>query len=210
MPIQVLLADDHEIVRQGFKMLLEKEGVRVVAEAGDGRTAVRLAQTTHPEVAILDLAMPLLNGLDAAREILRDVQGTRVILLTMYREEPFILEALRAGVHGYVLKTQAGADLVQAIRDVCRGTVYLSPGISRAVVEAYRSRAEVPPDPLSQREREVLQLVAEGLSTKRVADMLGISVKTAESHRSRIMHKLGVHEVASLVRYAVRRGLIQA
>jgi DNA-binding NarL/FixJ family response regulator len=209
MSIQVLLADDHEIVRQGLKLLLEKEGIRVVAEAGDGRAAVRLANETHPDVAILDLSMPLLNGLDAAREILRDATGTRAILLTMYREEPFILDALRSGVHGYVLKTQAGADLVQAIRDVCRGTVYLSPGISRAVVEAYRGHAEAPPDPLSQREREVLQLVAEGRSTKQVAELLSISVKTAESHRSRIMHKLGVHQVASLVRYAVRRGLIQ-
>ena len=208
MQIQVLLADDHEIVRQGLKLLLEKEGIRVVAEAGDGRAAVRLAQESRPDVAILDLSMPLLNGLDAAREILRDCQGTRAILLTMYREEPFILDALRSGVHGYVLKTQAGADLVQAIRDVCRGTVYLSPGISCAVVEAYRGHAEAPSDPLSQREREVLQLVAEGRSTKQVAELLGISVKTAESHRSRIMHKLGVHEVASLVRYAVRRGMI--
>jgi DNA-binding NarL/FixJ family response regulator len=209
MPIQVLIADDHPIVRQGLRLVLEREGIAVVAEAADGREATRLCQAARPDVAILDLSMPVLNGLNAAREILKTVTTTRVVLLTMYREDAFILEALRAGVHGYVLKSQAGADLVQAIRDVLRGTIYLGQGISRAVVDAYRRREEVPEDPLSQREREVLQLVAEGRSTREAARILGISAKTAESHRSRIMQKLGVHETASLVRYAIRRGLIQ-
>jgi two-component system, NarL family, response regulator NreC len=209
MPIQVLLADDHLLVRQGLKGLLEREGFKVVAEAGDGREAIRLAGTSHPDVVILDLAMPALNGVDAAREIARAEPRTKAILLTMHKEDPYVLQALNAGISGYVLKTQAGAELVQAIREVARGAIYLSPGVSRAVVDAYKAKSELPPDPLSPREREVLQLVAEGKTTKEVAGVLGISVKTAESHRTRIMEKLDIHETASLVRYAIRRGLIQ-
>jgi len=208
MPIRVLVADDHPIVLQGLRVLLEREGLAVVGEAADGRQAVRLAVEARPDVAVLDLGMPLLNGLDAAREIMQKSPATKTILLTMHSEGPYILEAMRASIHGYVLKTQAMASLVQAIRDVQRGTMYLSPDVSRAMAEAYRGRGELPPDPLSLREREVLQLVAEGSSTKQVAEVLRISVKTAESHRSRIMCKLGVHETASLVRYAIRRGLI--
>jgi DNA-binding NarL/FixJ family response regulator len=145
----------------------------------------------------------------AAREIMRQEPRTRAVILTMHTEEPYVLEALRAGISGYVLKTQAGDDLVQAIREVVRGAIYLSPGVSRAVVNAYRSKSDLPPDPLSPREHEVLQLVAEGKTTKEVAAMLGISVKTAESHRTRIMSKLDIHETAGLVRYAIRRGLVQ-
>ncbi len=209
MPIQVLLADDHQIMRQGLKSLLEREGFRVVAEAADGREALRLAETSHPDVVILDLAMPGLNGVDAAREIARSSPKTKAILLTMHKEDAYVLQALSAGVSGYVLKTQASADLVQAIREVTRGSIYLSPGVSRAVVDAYRAKTELPPDPLSPREREVLQLVAEGKTTKEVAAILGVSVKTAESHRTRIMEKLDIHETAGLVRYAIRRGVIQ-
>lgn len=209
MPIQVLLADDHQIVRQGLRGLLERDGFKVVGEAADGREAVHLAGTTHPDVAILDLTMPSLNGVDAAREILRASPRMKAILLTVHAEEPYVLEALRAGVSGYVLKTQAADDLVQAIREVTRGSIYLSPGVSRTVVDAYRSKSDLPPDPLSPREREVLQLVAEGKTTKEVAAILGISVKTAESHRMRIMSKLDIHETAGLVRYAIRRGFIQ-
>jgi DNA-binding NarL/FixJ family response regulator len=209
MPVQVLLADDHLIVRQGLRALLEREGFRVVGEAADGREAVQLSGKTHPDIAVLDLAMPSLNGLDAAREIVRAGPRIKVVLLTMHTEDPYVLEALRAGVSGYVLKTQAGDDLVQALREVLRGSIYLSPGVSRAVVEAYRSKSDLPPDPLSPREREVLQLVAEGKTTKEVAGLLGVSVKTAESHRTRIMAKLDIHETAGLVRYAIRRGLVQ-
>ena len=209
MPIQVLLADDHHIVREGLKSLLEKEGFRVVGEAADGREAVRLASTSHPDVAVLDLSMPSMNGLDAAREIIRSEPKTKAILLTVHTEDPYVLEALRAGVTGYVLKSQAPADLVQAIRETTRGSIYLSPGVSRIVVDAYRGKTDLPSDPLTPREREVLQLVAEGKSTKEVAGILGVSVKTAESHRSRIMEKLDIHETATLVRYAIRRGLIQ-
>ncbi len=209
MPIRVLLADDHALVRQGLKTLLEKEGMQVAGEASDGQEAVRLASTVLPEVAILDISMPLLNGLDAARELHRSCPKTKTILLTRHDEDQYVTEALRAGVKGYVLKTQAATDLVQAIDQVCRGGVYLSPGISRAVVDAYRSKAELATDPLTTRERQVLQLVGEGKSTKDVARLLGISVKTAESHRARLMRKLDIHETASLVRYAIRRGLIQ-
>ena len=209
MPIQVLLADDHLIVRQGLKALLEREGIKVVGEAADGHEAVRLAQALRPDVAVLDLAMPLLNGLDTAREILRISSRTRTILLTMHPEDHYIFEALRAGIEGYVLKTQAAEDLVRAIREVFRGMIYLSPGVSRAVVQAYLAKTDLPPDPLAPRERQVLQLVAEGRTAKEVAVLLGISVKTAESYRTRIMQKLDIHETAGLVRYAIRRGLIQ-
>ena len=209
MPIQVLLADDHVIVRQGVRGLLEREGFKMCGEAADGRDAIRLAEACHPDVAILDLAMPGLNGVDAAREIMRLQPQTKAIVLTMHKDEAYILQALSAGVSGYILKTQAAADLVQAIREVVRGSVYLSPGVSRAVVDAYRAKSSVPPDPLSPREREILQLVAEGRTTKQIAAILGVSVKTADSHRSRLMAKLDIHETAGLVRYAIRRGLIQ-
>jgi two-component system response regulator NreC len=206
---RILLADDHLIVRQGLKALLEHEGFTVVAEVGDGQEAVRSARERCPDVAVLDFAMPLLNGLGAAREILRTCPRAKAILLTMHTDDHYVLEALQAGVKGYVVKTQASVDLVRAINEVLRGMMYLSPGISQAVVQAYLAKSEVPPDPLTAREREVLQLVAEGKSTKEIAKLQGISFKTAESHRTRIMRKTNIHGTAGLVRYAVRRGLIQ-
>jgi two-component system response regulator NreC len=209
VPTRILLADDHLIVRQALKALLEGEGFAVVAEAGDGVEAVRVARERCPDVAILDLSMPLLNGLDAAREIQQVCPRAKAILLTIHTEDHYVLDALRAGIKGYVVKTQAAADLVRAISEVQKGMVYLSPGVSQTVVQAYLSKAEFPPDLLTPRERQVLQLVAEGKTTKQVAKLLGITQKTAESHRTRIMEKLEVHETASLVRYAVRRGLIQ-
>ncbi|MBI4169191.1 MAG: response regulator transcription factor [Acidobacteria bacterium] len=209
MSIRVMVADDHPVVRQGLKFMLAREGFAVVGEAADGREALRQTEGTRPEVVVLDLAMPGLNGIDAAREIMRISPGTKTIILTQHAEEPYILEALRAGVHGYVLKSQAVSDMIQAIRDVHRGRLYLSPSISNVVVGAYREHGDLPRDPLTPREREVLQLIAEGRSTKQVAEALGITVKTAESHRSRIMFKLQIHEKAGLVRYAIKRGLIQ-
>ena len=209
MSIRVLLADNHALVRQGLRALLEREGLEVAGEAADGREAVRLAHDLRPDVALLDIGMPLLNGIDAAREIQKESRGTKTILLTRHDEDQYVTEALRAGVKGYVLKKQAATDLVDAIRQACRNEVYLSPGISRAVVKAYLSKEELSAEPLTARERQVLQLVGEGKSTKDVASILGISVKTAESHRSRLMHKLDIHETASLVRYAIRRGLVQ-
>lgn len=209
MPIRVVLGDDHALVRQGLKSLLERERFQIVAEASDGQEVVRQAETLSPDVAVIDISMPTLNGIDAARELARCCPKTKTILLTQHEEEQYIHEALQAGVRGYVLKSQAASDLVHAIQQVCRGGFYLSPGVSQAVVQAYRSKSEKPSDPLSGRERQVLQLIAEGRSTKDVASLLGISVKTAESHRSRLMQKLDIHETASLVRYAVRRGLVQ-
>ncbi|MBI2001365.1 MAG: response regulator transcription factor [candidate division NC10 bacterium] len=197
------------MVRQGLRALLEREGFEVAGEAGDGHQAIRLAQDLRPDVAVLDLAMPLLNGLDAAREILKVSPSTKVILLTVHTEDQYVLEALRARVKGYVLKTQVAEDLVQAIREVLRGSTYLSPGISQAVVEAFLAKTDLPTDPLTLRERQVLQLIAERKSTKEIAGLLGVSVKTVESHRARMMEKLDIHEVAGLVRYAIRRGLVE-
>jgi two-component system response regulator NreC len=209
MKTRVVLADNHVVVRQGVKSLLEREGFLVVGEAGDGQDLIRLAKELQPDVVVLDIGMPLMNGLIAARELKRVCPSAKTILLTRHDEDQYVIEALRAGIRGYILKNQAATDLVHALQQVCRGQVYLSPGISRVVVDAYVSKSSVPDDPLSAREHEVLQLIAEGKSTKDVASMLGVSVKTAESHRSRLMQKLDIHETASLVRYAVRRGLIQ-
>lgn len=209
MPIRIVLADDHVLVRQGLKSLLEREKFQVVAEASDGQELIHLVETHHPDIAVIDISMPTLNGIDAAKEIARSCPKTKVILLTQHEEEQYIYEALEARVKGYLLKSQVASDLIHAVQQVSRGGIYLSPGVSRAVVEAYRSKSERPADPLSGRERQVLQLIAEGRSTKDVASLLGISVKTAESHRSRLMQKLDIHETASLVRYAVRRGLVQ-
>jgi two-component system, NarL family, response regulator NreC len=210
MPLRILLADDHAIVRQGLRALLDRERLEVVGEAADGREAVKLTTTLKPDVAVLDLSMPLLNGMDAAREILKADPRTKVILLTMHTEDRYVLEALRAGVSGYVVKTRAAGDLLQAIREVHQGHFYLSPGISRVVIEAFLAKGEPPPDPLTSRERQVLQLIAEGKTTKQAAALLDISVKTAETHRTRIMQKLDIHETAGLVRYAIRLGLTQA
>jgi two-component system response regulator NreC len=209
MSIRVLLADDHALVRQGLRTLLEREGYQVVGESSDGNGAVRLAATVNPDIAILDISMPLLNGVDAGRELKRISPNIKVILLTRHDEPQYVTEALRAGVKGYILKSQAATDLVDAIQQVSRGRIYLSPNISRAVVEAFLSKDEPAPDPLTARERQVLQMVGEGKSTKDVASLLGISPKTAESHRARLMRKLDIHETASLVRYAIRRGLLQ-
>lgn len=209
MGISVLLGDDHVLVRQGLRSLLDRERIPVVAEASDGQEVIRLTAAHHPDIAVIDISMPTLNGIDAARELVRSFPKTKVILLTQHEEEQYLHEALQSGVRGYVLKSQVVNDLVHAIRQVSHGGFYLSPGVSQAVIEAYRSKPARPSDPLSSRERQVLQLIAEGKSTKDVASLLGISTKTAESHRSRLMKKLDIHETASLVRYAMRRGLIQ-
>src|SRR5262245_6388849 len=210
MAIRVLLADDHLVVREGLKAILERQGLQPVGEASDGREAVRLAAKLTPDVALLDISMPSMNGLDAAREIHAASPATTTVILTKHSEDPYVVAALKAGVRGYVLKSQAATDLVQAIQQVCRGQVYLSPGISGVVVDALRSKTDTPAEPLSPRERQVLQLIGEGKSTKEVAQVLRISVKTAESHRTRLMQKLDIHELASLVRYAIRQGLIEA
>lgn len=209
MALKIVLADDHVVVRQGLKVLLEQAGLAVVGEASDGHEAVRLARELRPDAAVLDLAMPRLNGLDAAREIIKVSPQTATILLTLHTEDHYVLSALEAGVRAYVVKTQAVQELVQAIKEASRGDVYLSPIVSRAAVHAYLDKTGAPKDPLTAREREVLQLIAEGKTTKEIAQLLSVSAKTAESHRGRIMEKLGIHNTAGLVRYSVRHGVIQ-
>lgn len=207
---RIVLADDHQMFRQGLRQLLERQGFEVVGEASDGHEAVRVVKELNPSVAILDFSMPLLNGIDAAREIQKRSPNTQVLLLTMFEDSVYVLEALKAGIRGYVLKGQASADLIAAISDILNGTIYLSPGISETVVKASISQNRQMSEPLTDRERQVVQLVAEGHTTKEIAALLDISVKTAESHRSRVMQKLDIHDTANLVRYAIRRGLIKA
>jgi two-component system response regulator NreC len=209
MPIRVVLADDHLIVRQGLRLLLEKEQIQVIGEASSGLEAIEVIRQSLPDIAVLDYEMPQLGGLGVLTEMPRISPKTGSIILTRHMEEPYAIEALRAGARGYVLKTQAGNDVVAAVRHVHRGEVYLSPRISKAVVEAYLARTDLQSVALTSRERQVLQLVGEGHSTKQIAALLGISVKTADSHRAKLMDKLDIHQVAGLVRYAIRSGLIQ-
>ena len=210
MALRILLADDHCIVRQGLRALLEGAGFEVIGEASDGQEAVRLVETLKPDVVVLDLIMPTLNGLDAGRQILQRHPGMPVLLLTMHTEEHHVAAALRAGVKAYLLKTQAAEDLVRAIREVVRGHVFLSAAVSRVVVDGYVSGVPAPGESLAPRERQVLQLVAEGNTSKEIAVLLGLSVKTVDSYRARVMEKVGVHETAGLVRYAIRNGVIEA
>ena len=207
--VSVVLGDDHPLVRHGVRRLLEREEFDVLGEGSDGLEVIGLAEHHRPDVVLLDLSMPVMNGIGAVKELARVSPSTKVIILTMHTEEHYILEALRAGVKGCLSKTQAPEHLLQAIREVCRGGVYLSPSVSGVVVQGYLAKSETPYDPLTDRERQVLQLIAEGKTTKEVAVILGISVKTAESHRSSLMSKLDVHSTAELVRYAIRRGLVE-
>jgi len=209
MTHRVLIADDHDIVREGIKNLLQHGGYEIAGEAGNGRDAVALSKKLRPDVILLDISMPVLNGIDAAREIHVICPQAKMILLTMHQEEHFVLEALRAGITGYLLKTHLSVDIVKAIEATLRGEVYLCSGISGAVVKAALQSCAAEINPLTQRERAVLQLIAEGKSNKEVAAHLGISVKTAEAHRRNIMLKLDIHETAGLVRHAIRIGLIE-
>src|SRR2546429_9156259 len=208
MTLRILLAEDHLIVRQGVKQLLTGEGYSVVAEASDGREAVRLAGELSPDIAVLDLGMPLLNGVDAARQILKVSPNTKPILLTFKKEAPYVPEAVRAGAKGYFLKTQGASELFEAIRKVSCGTAYISPDLAEIVPQILNTDSAE--DPLTPREREVLQLIAEGQTTKEVATILGVSFNTAESHRHKIMKKLNIHEPPGLVRNAILRGLAAA
>ena len=210
MPIHLLLADDHQLVRQGLRVLLGQAGMVVLGEAADGLEALQLAHTHQPDVALLDIAMPHLNGLETARRLREAVPQTKIIVLTMHTEEAYVLEALQAGAGGYVLKTQAAVDIVQAIHTVIQGAIYVSPRIMHAVVQAYLHGATLPLDPLTSREREIVQRIAEGQTTKEIAVDLELSVKTVESHRVNLMRKLDIHDTATLVRYAIRRGLTTA
>jgi two-component system, NarL family, response regulator NreC len=204
----VILADDHQIVRQGIRALLEREGMEVICESADGLASIEQARATLPDIAVLDLSMPQLNGIDAARQMLAVNRSLAIVLLTMHDDEVHVVDALRAGIRGYVLKSQATRDLVEAIRTVSAGGTYLSPKISQIVISAYVSGTDMAADPLTARERVVLQLIAEGKTTKEVAVTLDLTVRTAETYRARLMQKLNIHETAGLVRYAVRRGVI--
>jgi DNA-binding NarL/FixJ family response regulator len=210
MSLRVLVAEDHQLVSDGIVALLRAAGHEIVGRASDGQTAVRLAETLHPDIAVLDASMPLLNGIDASRAIQRVRPDTKAIIVTVHDEDEYVLNAFRAGVRGYVLKKQAAADLLQAIKEVQAGSVYVSPGMSRALVDAVRTNTEMRSDLLTGREREVLQLVAEGKTSKEIASVLDVSVKTAETHRANIMNKLDIHETAGLVRYAIRHGMVEA
>jgi two-component system response regulator NreC len=203
-----VLAEDHRMVRDGLRALLEREGFAIAGEASDGQEAIRVAREVRPDLVVLDIRMPILNGLDASRELQKFAPRPKIILLTRHDEAQYVAEALRAGVEGYVLKSQAVSDLVQAIQQVSRGGIYLSPSVSRAVAEACSSSPDLAERSLTSRERQVLRMVGEGKSTKEVAGLLGISANTAESHRFSLMRKLDIHQTAGLVRYAIRCGLL--
>jgi two-component system, NarL family, response regulator NreC len=208
-PVRVLVADDHEIVLQGLKTVLDREGFEIVGEASDGAQAVALAVELRPDLIVMDISMPVMTGIEAAAQIRRSVPDAKLLLLTVHTENRYILEALRSGIRGYVLKSRAASELIEAIQEILNGRVYLSPGISQTVVEAYLQQNNTDTESLTRRELQVLQLVAEGKTTKEIAAALDVSAKTADSHRSNIMHKLNLHSVADLVRYAIRRGLVQ-
>jgi DNA-binding NarL/FixJ family response regulator len=211
-PIRVLLADDHDLFRAGVRSLLEKlSGVEVVGEAGTGREALRLIQALAPDVVLMDILMPELNGLDATARVAAQSPNTRVIILSMNAAEEYVLQALRAGAAGYLLKSVSPGELDLAIRAVTRGETFLSSAVSKHVIAAYTERVGGKVSSLERltpRQREVLQLVAEGNTTKEIAKKLTISVKTVEMHRTRVMAALDIHDIAGLVRYAIRTGLI--
>ena len=212
--IRVLLAEDHTIVRQGLRSILDgREGVQVVGEAEDGREAVEKAQQLQPDIVLMDLSMPLLSGLEATRQIKSLCPQIEVLVLTMHADEEYVFQILQAGASGYLLKQSAVGELVAAIQAVHEGDSYLSPAISRKVVDGYvrqaREQSQVDPyEQLSDREREVLHLIAEGYSTQEIADLLFISPKTVRGHRSSLTEKLDLHSNAELTRYAIRKGIV--
>lgn len=208
--VRVLLADDHELVRAGIRSLLkETSDLEVVGEAADGREALRRVEELRPDIVVMDVLMPELNGLDATARIVGAFPEVRVVLLSMNESEEYVLQAMRAGATGYVVKNVRPGELEEAIRVVARGGTYLSPAVSKHVVSGYLQRTGRPSeDPLTPRQREVLQLIAESKSTKEIAQKLGISAKTVETHRMQLMQALDIHDVAGLVRYAIRTGII--
>jgi DNA-binding NarL/FixJ family response regulator len=207
--IRILLADDHAVVRQGFKLILNSQpDMEIVGEAGDGREAVELTEKLKPDVVVMDVAMPGLNGIEATRRVADSVPHARVIALSMHKDSVYVREVLRAGARGYLLKESGAGDLVSAVRAVARGEGYLSPGVSNAVLDDYRRHVTNPIDLLTSREREVLQMLAEGKTNKEIATVLNLSVYTVDAHRGRIMEKLNLHSINELVRFAVRNGLI--
>jgi len=207
--IRILLVDDHAVVRQGFKMILaEQPDMEIVGEAGNGREALALAESLKPDIVVMDVAMPELNGIEATRRMGESVPHTRVVALSMHKDSVYVREILRAGARGYLLKDSVAADLVSAVRSVARGEGYISPQVSHAVLDDYRRHVTNPIDTLTSREREVLQMLAEGKTNKEIAVILNLSVYTVDAHRGRIMEKLNLHSINELVRFAVRNGLI--
>jgi len=207
--IRILLADDHAVVRQGFKMILGAQSdMEIVGEAGNGREAIELAEKLRPDVVVMDVAMPELNGIEATRRLADSTPHTRVVALSMHKDSVYVREMLRAGARGYLLKDSGAADLVSAVRSVASGEGYISPGVSNAVLDDYRRHVTNPVDLLTSREREVLQMLAEGKTNKEIAGVLNLSVYTVDAHRGRIMEKLNLHSINELVRFAVRNGLI--
>ena len=207
--IRILLADDHAMVRKGFRMILEAQAdMCIVGEAGNGREAVEQAGTLHPDVIVMDVAMPELNGIEATRRLAATAPRSRVLALSMHKDSVYVREILRAGARGYLLKDSIDSDLVSAVRAVAKGDGYLSPAVSDAVLTDYRRHVTDPLDLLSSREREVLQMIAEGKTNKEVAATLNLSVYTIDAHRGKIMEKLNLHSTGELVRFAVRNGLV--
>jgi len=207
--IRILLADDHPLVRQGFKMILAAQpDMEIVGEAGNGREALESAGQLQPDVVVMDVAMPELNGIEATRRLADVSPRTRVLALSMHKDSVYVREILRAGARGYLLKDAIASDLLAAVRAVARGEGYLSPGVSDAVLNDYRRHVTDPIDLLTSREREVLQMIAEGKTNKEIATILNLSVYTVDAHRGRIMEKLNLHSGNELVRFAVRCGLV--
>ena len=215
--IRVLLADDHTVVRQGLRVLLEAEpDIAVVGEAETGRQAVQMTQKLLPDVVVMDIAMPNLNGLEATRQITKQVPAVRLLVLSSYNDDEYVHQVTEAGASGYLLKQTAATDLIKAVREAKKGNAFFSPAISRRLVERYREAfmqgAPVKKriDQLTSREAEVLQLIAEGRANKQIAAELCISIKTVEKHRQQVMNKLNIHDIAGLTRYAISRGIIES
>jgi DNA-binding NarL/FixJ family response regulator len=213
--VRVLLADDHAIMREGLRLVLAAEpNIEVIGEAEDGRQAVDLVAHLHPDVVVMDIAMPRLNGLDATRQIRDHFPEVQVVILTMHENRAYFLQIARAGAAGCVLKRSMGKELVTAIESAARGESYLPPSIAATVLADYRRLAAHPghqdADPLTEREREILQLVAEGNTNREIADLLTLSIKTVQAHRANIMEKLGAHDRTDLVRYALRQGIVSS
>lgn len=207
--IRVLLADDHSLVRQGFRRILENQAdMTVVGEASDGNLAVQMTESLRPDILVMDVTMPRLNGIEATRQVAKSNPQTKVVALSMQKDGVYVREMLKAGARGYLLKECTESDLVSAIREVAQGKAWLSPDVSSAVIEDYRKHVTEPIDLLSPREREVLQMIAEGRTNKEIAAVLHLSIYTVEAHRGRIMEKLNLHTGTELVRFAIRHGVI--
>ena len=207
--IRILLADDHAVVRKGFRMILAAQpDMEIVGEAGNGKECVTMAEQLSPDMVVMDVAMPELNGIEATRRLAASSPHIRVLALSMHKDSVYVREILRAGARGYLLKDSSDTELLAAVRAVARGEGYLHPAVSEAVLVDYRRHVTDPLDLLSSREREVLQLIAEGKTNKEIATLLNLSVYTVDAHRGRIMEKLNLHSTGELVRFAVRKGLI--